>query len=461
MSGGTIVDLQGLNFIDSVFYVKFGNVSSSKNVFSNSTLIQITSPASNSSQNYLPIYYSINGGQYYNEILINNTGINFLYYNEIVINSISPKTALYDESVDIMINATNVINSSLLRCKANTLIIKPTIQIIKNKQYIICSIPSINVVDPNFSELQNIIYNVSISLSNNNQQYSTPVNFNYIIYQDAQIKNFIYSPRNGPSTGQTNVTISAINLINPLIYSSDYINYFIFQFGDFNSTGKVYSSNTIYCLSPSINQISTFVEYNRDLNYAVVNLNVYMGRKIFNLLYKYDLNVTLTGLSPNNVELNKSLNINVYGTGFFNYSSSACIFNISDGTSIVIVKAKFVDFNLIQCSCPSYPIQATAKLSISLNNQDIYSINNNLLFYFRPCEIITNVSPINIPLLGETVLSLTFTYLFNFTNNNNAFCLITDKTSLINYKTRLIPSSDSNSGQCIIPNALQVRISFI
>jgi hypothetical protein len=74
--------------------------------------------------------------------MLNSTQSNFLYYPEIVLVTVTPDV-IYDYiySFIVYIEATGVIDNPLLRCKADMLLITPTIELINGKEYVLCEVP--------------------------------------------------------------------------------------------------------------------------------------------------------------------------------------------------------------------------------------------------------------------------------------------------------------------------------
>jgi hypothetical protein len=105
----------------------------------NKTIAHITNPPHD--EGSFSLTYSVNNLYYY-PLILDSLQSTFLYYKEIQLITVTPDVVYdYIYSFIVYIEASGVIDNPLLRCKADTLVITPTIEVINGKQLILCEVP--------------------------------------------------------------------------------------------------------------------------------------------------------------------------------------------------------------------------------------------------------------------------------------------------------------------------------
>lgn len=162
------------------------------------------------------IYFSVNNINYYPI-----ANVFYQYYNEIIIHSVTPNIGFFDNQTLITLDADNIINDKYLFCKARNLLIAAEVILIEGKAYAQCLIPAYIVVKPDIPNPTFSDYKIQISLSNNKQQFSNEVDFEYLYSDSPILTNFLYFPKYGPETGNSIITFKADNFlagIDPFVY---------------------------------------------------------------------------------------------------------------------------------------------------------------------------------------------------------------------------------------------------
>jgi hypothetical protein len=417
-------------------FIKFDQALQTQYQHINSTITKVTNPPGIQGSSLLQ--YSTNDIYYY-PILINNLQARFLYYPEINVISVTPDV-IYDYiySFIVYIEATGVIDNPLLRCKAQALIITPSITLINGKQYVLCEVPFYliyNGIDliSNSVTSNNILtlgYIVPISLSNNNQQFSPSIQFTYIRSDIPFLKSFNYSPRFGPETGDTTVILTSSDFtsgINPFLMPL----HPLCQFGNIITKVSMVTNSEIHCLTPKFDELTELLEYDEHLNTAVVRFNVTIYDHYIPMIFTYNLNVTVSDYYPDNVEVNKDVDLNIIGSGFNMYQSIACKFITSIGD--IIVNAVSLSYSQVQCRTPALPAVEVVKVYLSLNGVDYYSFNDDIQIAYRNRENVLNVQPQYLTNDGDTVVTITTDYYFN-SMYKYSFCILTDLNGNLVYK---------------------------
>lgn len=228
--GGTRVDVWGDNFLDFGQFTRCGFGSKSvPAVYVNQNYMYCFSPPSDVVEKGIPFSITLNVQQNSKE------KVEFWYYNKPSIQSISPNRGPDDGGNEIMITGNNfdpfrlydISNHNDTFCNFEGLSLMPAT--VHESTKISCNAPPSYV---------NRYANVEITL--NNQQF-TDDNLVYTYYKPPYI--FDMEPRQGPTKGNTNVTIIGTNFKENTAFRC--------KFGEIIVDGVYISKHKVSCMAPS------------------------------------------------------------------------------------------------------------------------------------------------------------------------------------------------------------------
>ena len=390
----------------------------------------------------------------------------FLFYEDIIIESIYPNLSFYDVDIVVKITANNVINNEHLSCKINNYVsIVDHYVYIDGKHIVYCRVPRLSVVNPNVDNLIGSNKLVYVYLSNNNQQYSSGIEFQYITYNKPLHENFRYSPTFGPSTINTEVTFTANDFYEGIDLRLRPINAYCIA-GNKNITANIIDENNIKCTLPTIDDYykntnynilndnynknelidNIFIVYNTDRQIAIINLYLDLLYKRIKVSFTYNLDIKVNSFFPDNLEVSKEGYIDIIGSGFYYYSFINCKLFLTNDNKYLISSAVFYSYNLIRCYINdnvSHTIQQSI-IHITFNGVHYHTFNDIIKIDFRNKENIKSLEPVVLPSNSINLITIQANYFYDIYSkyavfvlyekiNNNYVKLLKRKIIPINY----------------------------
>ena len=443
VNGGTVITIYGSNFVNGI-YCRFGNSTVYDLVlatFVSNSEVSCVTPARGSAT-IENVELSRTGGREFS-----NNDATFEWINPIVIESFYPKHGKINGGTFVVIFASNLRNSTLTMCRWNILedTTNAATNVTTQVEYVYPN--AVGCYTPNmtaYTTLTSYEQNVSISLSNNDQEF---YKFNgYQFHYDAIISIDSIEPTVGPALGGTNLLINTTNLEhnqydNNLTDLSCKFEYYTDGYGT-TSLETYYFKATWLKNNVNKNQLNCetprFVT-SKNTHSGIVNVSIGINDQVFEsysetkqqftfydhpIIYSFDRDSGFYEW-PNIVIVN--------GRNFIQTPTMIARLDNNDTYLIDHSGITFVDSTIIKIQTPNISIGTfannRASIELSLNNGSDWT-NWGVLYYFFERIVIDEIYPEYGNQNGGTKVTIRG---LNFIDSSQLYCNFYNKTVLANY----------------------------
>ena len=358
--GGIRVLVSGSGFRDTdTIKCRVGNSSGSDTVFKSSSLMECRVPPSNNGAGVATLEVSMDGETY------SKSHLQFVYIDAPYLESISPQNGPANGETMVTIRGDKFSSISDLTCQFGDSALVNAIFV--NEKIIRCMTPG-----------GGLSASVRVKVSNHKDQFvmGNFLNFRY----EESIDVSKVSPTRGAICGGTVVTILGNNFLESKHLKC--------KFGNEIVRASFVSENMITCVTPghAVGEVSIFVS-NNNHNYVDSNFT-----------FIFSSNVIVSKVSPAFGSTNGGTTVEVSGENFLDTGNLKCKFG-SSKPSFAYYKSP----SLITCVTPVRAVGKT-KVLISLNGKDFIETSKVFAFTYPP--MIEKISPISLPEMKETLLTV-------------------------------------------------------
>eukprot|EP00698_Gefionella_okellyi_P014440 TRINITY_DN4005_c1_g1_i2.p1 TRINITY_DN4005_c1_g1~~TRINITY_DN4005_c1_g1_i2.p1 ORF type:complete len:2826 (+),score=696.32 TRINITY_DN4005_c1_g1_i2:356-8479(+) len=367
ISGGTLVAVNGSNFINSVALAcKFGVALPTAATWLSATLVRCASPASFAG------FEAVEVSNNFQDFTSNN--INFNFVPVATVSTLNPANGPTIGGTRVSVSGTNFLNSGVW-CKVDANIVVGT--------YVSAS--SAVCITPPHSNAS-----VPLEMSNNNADFtSSGVLFAY----QPQLVITALAPQYGPVSGGTLVNVTGTSFVAPLFC----------KFGTHTASSAVSATSTFaVCRSPAstVSTVSLELSSNQQVDFT----NQQVG-------FTYYANVSLDQVTPISGTVLGNTRVIVTGTNFLAVATIVCAFDRA------VTQATWITVSTLSCMSPPH-IAGPALLEISMNGHDFAPSSKGYIYLAD--IVLTKLEPASTLSNAPTVIAI---HGRNFDNTTTLNCL--------------------------------------
>lgn len=247
---------------------------------------------------------------------------------------------------------------------------------------VVCEVPPLSTLQ-RLKATIGLVVGLEISLNGVDYQ-DIELEYTYLDLQETTLNLFTISPYEGPTTGNTLITVSYP--VSPVPSTP------ICRFGSIKIPGSSPTDTSFLCLSPAGTE-------------AIVPVTISFNGVDFSgssFLYSYEIFASFVSLQPSQGQSEGGTKVLVLGKGFRRYPGLGCVLGGKQG--LLTYRNQF------QLECVSPPaLPGLYPLRITLNSLDYYQAG---LYQYRPAESIVSLTPSTGPKSGGTLITVSLTYYF-------------------------------------------------